>query len=144
MGLGAKRLQVSVFSLPPRVAFLWCLVPREQMQRAMSGIPPHLPSLPGSESLLGPMANITVLEKPWLTDRLLCGTVISGIPFPPGISVLHPLGSPFWHGHFLPRSYLSFQVLDTSGHSVSVLDHMGKDLNTTAPSPVSPLLASLS
>lgn len=64
----------------------------------------------GGEALLGHMANITVLEQPWVTDQH---------PVPSGIAVLHPRGSPFMHGHFLPRSYLSFQVLDTSGHSVS-------------------------
>ena len=111
--------------LPSQGALLLCTVPKEQMQRAVFGLPPELSCLPRprcvmrSSFSLGHMVSITVLKKPRNTSWMLCRIVRADSPSPFGIAVFHPLGSPFLHSHFLPRSYLSFKDRPSSSISDS-------------------------
>lgn len=55
----------------------------------------------------------------WLDIAKNCHVWYPCSPPLPRISVLHLLGAPFLHSYFLPRSYLSFKVLDRPSSLIS-------------------------
>ena len=88
LGLGLNTVASRVWPYPPPVcacvhlhmqslhspgvpaattgAFLGCTVPKEQMQRALSGLPPSPAKVPCAVQLFTrPHGSITVFEKPW-------------------------------------------------------------------------------